>query len=150
MSTEVIQKYKDINPINDEKTTHTLMQMLVDTPRDRLAAFYAGSAAAGRFYLFKNDQFPDKLIEYVPGLPGDDSVTTLFSGHRIFETRATLLAARTELIEAIERLLMAVPGTAVVRDEGREREVHLHELGVAQLLDTLIHFSQKSPLILTA
>jgi hypothetical protein len=29
-----------------------------------------------------------------------------------------------------------------VRDEGREREVRLEELGTAQLIDTLAHFMQ--------
>lgn len=150
MSTTTIQKYKDIDPINDEATTHGLMQMLVDTPRTRLGDFFAQDTVAGRVYLFRNDAFPGKLIEYVPGLPGDDSVTTLYGEHRIFASRQALLDARKELIESIERVLMAVPNTTVVRDNGRGRDVFLSELGTAQLLDTLIHFNQSSPLILGA
>lgn len=150
MSTQVIQKYKSIDPLNDEKVTHAMMQLLVDTPRERQADMFATTPKAGRFYLFKNDAFPGKVLEYVPGLPGDDSVSTLYSENAVFGTRQTLINAREELIEAIERILMAVPGTTVVRDNGRERDVHLHELGTAQLLDTLAHFNQTSPIIATA
>lgn len=150
MSTAVIQKYKDVNPVNDEVTTHSMMQMLVDASKPMLASMFATSEKGGRFYMLKSEVFPGKVIEYVPGLTGSDSVTTLYTENRIFASRQALLDAREELITAIEYLLMAVPGTAVVRDNGRERECHLHELGTAQLLDTLIHFNQTSPTIVGA
>ena len=150
MSTQVIEKYKTINPLNDAATTDALLRILVDIPRDRLGEFYGADASAGRFYLFRHDSFPGKLIEYVPGLPGDDSVTTLYDEHAVFSTRQRLIDTRKEIIVAIEQILMAVPNTTVVRDSGRERDVFLQEMGTAQLLDTLVHFNQSSPLILRA
>lgn len=150
MSTEIIEKYKTVDPLNDEATTNALLQLLVDRPRERHAEFYARDHHAGRVYLFRHPQFPGKVIEYVPGLPGDDSVTTLYSEHPIFASRQALLDARKELIEAINHLLMAVPHSVVVNDLGRERPVLLIEMGTAQLLDTLVHFNQSSPLVLRA
>lgn len=150
MSTTIIEKYKSIDPLNDEATTHALLQLLVDVPNERKAAYYAQDINAGRVYLFRHDSFPGKVIEYVPGLPGDDSVTTLYAEHPIFASRQALLEARKELIGAIDHILMAVPNTVVVRDDGRERDVFLQELGTAQLLDTLVHFNQASPLSLRA
>lgn len=150
MSTETIQKYKSLNPVNDETTTHALMQMLVDTGRAQLANFFAQSENAGRFYLFKSGSFPGKVLEYVPGNDGSDSVSTLCTEHPIFASRQALIDAREEIIAAIERILMAVPNTTVVRDTGRERDCFLTELGTVQLLDTLVHFNQSSPLVMTS
>lgn len=150
MSTEIIEKYKTVDPLNDEATTNALLQLLVDTPRERHGEFYAHDHHAGRVYLFRHPQFPGKVIEYVPGLPGDDSVTTLYNEHPIFASRQALLDARKELIAAINYLLMAVPHSVVVQDLGRERPVLLIEMGTAQLLDTLVHFNQSSPLVLRA
>jgi hypothetical protein len=150
MSTETIQKYKTINPVNDETTTHAMMQMLVDANKGQLASFFGASAGAGRFYLFKTERFPGMVLEYVPGNDGSDSVSTLCTEHPIFASRQALIDAREELIGAIERVLMAVPNTTVVRDNGRERDCFLTELGTVQLLDTLIHFNQSSPLIVAA
>jgi hypothetical protein len=150
MSTQVIEKYKTVNPLNDEKTTDAMLRILVEVPRERLGEFFAGDQVAGRMYLYRHEAFPGKVIEYVPGLPGDDSVTTLYDEHPIFESRQRLIDVRRELIGAIESLLMAVPNATVVRDNGRERDVYLQELGTAQLLDTLVHFNGTSPLILRA
>lgn len=150
MSTATIEKFRTINPLNDEATTNALLQLLVDTPRERQADFYGADTRAGRVYLFRHDSFPGKVLEYVPGLPGDDSVTTLYDEHAVFSSRQALVDARKELIGAIEHILMAVPNTTVVRDMGRERDVFLLELGTAQLFDTLVHFNQSSPLGLRA
>lgn len=148
MSSTIIEKYKTLKPITDDETVHKMLQILVDTPQDQVGKYFGQSKKAGGFYLFEHDAFPGKVIEYLQGHAGDDSVTTLYEGHPIFHSRQALLEAREEIIGAIDHLLMAVPGTTVVQDHGRERQVFLNELGTAQLLDTLAHFSQSSPGIL--
>lgn len=141
MSHPIFEKYRSLAPVNDEQATNALLQVLVNVPRDRLADYYGASAKCGRFYLLRHDSQPGRVLEYVPDLQQDTSVTTLYAEHPIFESRQRLIDAREEIIAAIEQLLLAVPGTTTVLDEGRGKQFHLFELGTAQLLDVLNHFA---------
>lgn len=141
MSHPVLEKYKSLKTINDETSVNKLLAILVEVPRERLSEFFAGSAKGGRFYIFRHESVPGKLIEYVPDMSNDTSVTTLFDEHPVFESRQKLLEAREEIIAAIDHLLMAIPGTTTVGDEGRGKEFRLAEFGTAQLLEILQHFA---------
>lgn len=140
MSHPIFEKHFDLTPLNDEAATNALLQILVDTPRERLPEIYGASGKAGCFYLLMSDLFPNKVLEYVPDAQQDSSVTTLYQNNSIFQSRQALVDAREEIIAAIDVLLMSVPGTATVFDEGRGNQYRLAELGTAQLLDVLQHF----------
>ena len=142
MSHPIVEKYRTLHPINDEDATHKLLAILIDLPQDRLSEHYGASSGAGRFYLFRHESVPGKVIEYVPDHHMDSSVTTLYLEHPIFESRQRLVDTRAEIISAIDHLLLAVPNTTTVRDEGRSKEFSLRELGTAQLLDVLEHFAR--------
>lgn len=137
----IFEKYRSLQPLNNDVATTALLTVLVETPRERLADFYGASTHGGRFYLLRHDSQPGKVLEYVPDLQQDTSVTTLYDEHPIFESRQKLIEAREEIIQAIDELLLAVPGTVTVRDVARNKEFHLFELGTAQLLDVLNHFA---------
>lgn len=141
MSHPVLEKYRDLRPVSDDATTNLLLTILTELPRGRQAGLFAQSRNGGRFYLFRHESVPGKVVEYVPDYAQDTSVTTLYEEHSVFESRQRLLDAREEVIAAIDHLLLAVPNTATVRDEGRNKEFKLPELGTAQLLDVLQHFS---------
>lgn len=141
MSHPLLEKYHDLRPLNDEKAVNALLGIMVALPPARWPDLFAQSRAGGRFYMFRHDSQPNRVVEYVPDNAQDTSVSTLYAEHPMFESRQKLLDAREEIIGAIDHLLMAIPNTATVRDDGREREFTLPELGTAQLLDVLKHFS---------
>lgn len=141
MSHPILEKYRDLCPVNDEKTVNALLGLMVELPSSRWSDLFAQSRAGGRLYMFRHESHPNRAVEYVPDNAQDTSVSTLYAEHPIFESRQKLLDAREEIIGAIDHLLMAIPNTATVRDDGRGREFTLPELGTAQLLDVLKHFS---------
>lgn len=140
MTHPVLEKYRSLKPINDESATTALLGILVATPPARLSNFFGVSVRGGRFYLLRHESHPGKVLEYVPDMDTDSSVTTLYAEHPVFESRQSLIEAREEVINAIDVLLMSVPGTATVLDEGRGKQFSLAELGTAQLYDVLNHF----------
>ena len=138
----IYEKYRAVTPLNDEQVTNAILGQMVKAPKADLADFYARDPRVGQFYLVRDSDHKGKVLEYVPDMIADTSVTTLYAEHPIFATRQALIDARKEIIEAIERTLLAMPGTPTVRDEGRGKEFHLFELGTAQLLDVLNHFTK--------
>lgn len=140
MTHPVLEKYRSLTPLNDEAATNALLLTLVGIPHGRLHDFFGASAHGGRFYLLRHESQPGKVLEYVPDAISDSSVTTLYQEHPVFESRQRLVDAREEIISAIDVLLMSVPGTATVLDEGRGKQFPLAELGTAQLYDVLQHF----------
>lgn len=136
----ILEKYRGLRPLNDPQTTDKMLAILVEVPEAKQEGMWLRDRNVGHACLFRHESFPGKVIEYVQGTQ-QDSVTTLYEESPVFESRATLLAAREALIHEIGRVLMAIPATVVVYDEGRERDVRLWELGTAQLFDTLAHFT---------
>lgn len=141
MSHPILEKYRDLRPVNDDAATNKLLTILTEIPHAQHQDFFAKSRNGGRLYLFRHESVPGKVIEYVPDYQQDSSVTTLYEEHPIFESRQRLIDAREEIISAIDRLLLAVPNTVTVGDEGRGKQFKLPELGTAQLIDVLQHFS---------
>lgn len=142
MSHPIYEKYRSLHPVNEEAVTNAILQQMVNAPQRELGDFYAQDPKLGQFYLVRDSDHPGKVLEYVPDAQRDTSVTTLYLDHPCLATRQALLDARKEIIEAIERTCLAMPGTMTVGDQGRGKEFHLFELGTAQLLDVLYHFSK--------
>lgn len=138
----ILEKYRSLTPVNDENLVNAMLTALVECSPERQREFFALSRNGGRFYLFRHSAFPGRVIEYVPDYDQDTSVTTLYEEHPIFESRKALIDAREEIIGEIDRTLLAIPNTTTVRDEGREKDFKLPELGTAQLLDVLGYFTK--------
>lgn len=151
MSTnDVIDKYaKLINPVSDEATVMELFKHLVKlTPAQQHEMSFV-DAEVGKVLIFRHDQFPGLVLEYVLGTK-DDSVSTLYRESPIFATRQTLIDTRRALYREIGAVMLALPASVVVSDPGRQRgDVYLYELGTAQLIDTLEHFAKPKILSLS-
>lgn len=141
MSHPVLAKYRSLQPLNDEETANKLLRIMVEMPDVEHVKYFGRSSKAGRFFLIRHESVPDHVIEYVPDIQDDSSVSTLYVDHPIFASKQALIDAREEIIEAIDRIFLAVPNTVTVKDLGREKELFLPELGTAQLLDVLQKFS---------
>lgn len=141
MSNTVLALYRALKPLNDDATTDKMLSILIEIPNDAQSGFWIRDEKAGNVCLFKHDSFPNKVLEYVQG-SADDSVSTLYEEHAIFATLRALTEARNYLIMEIGSVLMALPSTVAVYDGGRERQVVLRELGTAQIIDTLAHFTR--------
>lgn len=143
MSQSVLEKYRDIQVINDEETLNKMLAILVELPKEELMKRYVHSPRSGRCYVLRHDDFPGYVLEYVPDIQNDSSVSTLYAEHRIFQSKQSLIDAREEIIAALDSHFMAIPNTVTVRDEGRNKEVFFPELGTAQLIDALAMFTSK-------
>lgn len=140
MSNSVLTKYREITPVNNEDVTNGLLKILVEMDADQQMPFWTRSSTSGSVCIFKNDAFPEYTIEYVQGVE-DDSVTTLYRNTRLLADRDIAVAVRDDLIDEIGRVLLALPSTVAVQDSGRDRQAMLKELGTAQLMDVLAHFT---------
>lgn len=140
MSNATLHKYRSLKPVNDEPTTNKLLTILVEIPNAGQEGFWIRTNDAGYVCLFQHDSVPGRLVEYVQGSQ-DDSVTTLYELNPVFATLQSLKDCRNDLISEIGRVLLALPNTVTVHDEGRERQLFLRELGTAQLMDVLAHFA---------
>lgn len=140
MSNPVLHKYRDITPLSDDATTDAMLRILVDIHPQEQQRWWIKNQNVGFVCIFTHEKFPGKVIEYVQGSQ-EDSVTTLYDMHPIFADLARLEQVRNELITEIGVTLMALPASVLVYDAGREREAPLKELGTAQLMDVLAHFT---------
>lgn len=140
MSNSVLTKYRTIRPVNDIDATNSLLSILVEIANEQQNRFWVRSEVTGAVCLFKHDSHPSRVLEYVQGSK-DDSVTTLYEENSFMTDCGQLSRVREELINEIGIVLMALPSTVAVHDGGRDRQAMLKELGTAQLMDVLAHFT---------
>ena len=132
----IIEKYRGVKVVNDEETVNRLSALMVDRSLYGAGTVITHTTLSGTAVIFRHDSAPGLVLEYIPDLERDTSVTTLYRDHPIFQSRQSLIDARTEIISAIDRHFMAIPNTATVKDEGRNnKEFFFIELGTAQLID---------------
>lgn len=141
MSNPTLHKYRNVRPLNDTSKVEAMLAILVEIPNEAQSGFWIRETRAGNVCIFRHAAFPGVVLEYAQGTK-DDSVTTIYEDGPEFVTLQAIIDMRAELIAEIGRVLFAIPSTVTVRDEGREREVALVELGTAQLIDVLAHFTQ--------
>jgi len=137
MSKAIYEKYKNIRPITDDQCVMTIQCQVTALSFKKAQEYRAKDPIAGSVYLFTDDQFPDRVLEIVPGTTAADSVSTLYAGHALFNSKTALMGARREMIQAIAASFLALPGTIAIPDAGRERDVTLAEHGTAQLIDQM-------------
>ena len=144
MSNAILTKYHAITPLIDDETTDSMLKVLVEIPAHEQQRFWMRNQAVGNVCIYTSDAHPGKIIEYVQGSQ-EDSVTTLYAANTIFNDLAVLEKVRSDLINEIGAVLMRLPSTIGVYDNGRGRQIALKELGTAQLMDTLAHFTNSHP-----
>ncbi|WP_374335347.1 hypothetical protein [Methyloversatilis sp.] len=141
MSNAVLSKYRGLTPLNNQEIVDGLWRHMTQLSVPEAKHRWFKSEDYGFVFLFSHDDYPNVVLEYVQG-SRDDSVTTIYAHTREVASLEALSNMRKELINEIGAVLLALPQSVVVRDEGREREVALKELGTAQLVDVLAHFTQ--------
>jgi hypothetical protein len=135
MTKAVYEKYKNIMPVTDDRIVMTIQCQITQLSFKKAQEYRVKDPIGGSLYLFTDSDFPDKVLEIVPGTNAEDSVSTLYQAHPIFNSRTELMRARREMIEAIAAANLALPSVIGVPDAGRERDVLLAEHGTAQLID---------------
>lgn len=140
MNNMVLEKYRNLKPINDIATTDAMLRVLVEIPNERQEDMWLRDNRAGQVCIYRDPRFPGKVLEYAMGSK-DDSVTTLYEDVGLYQTRQQVLDMRKEIIEEIGRICLSLPDMVTVFDSGREREVFLRECGTVQLFDLLAAMS---------
>lgn len=140
MSNSVLTKYRNLRPMNNQEIVDGMWRHMVALTVPEAEHRWLKSEDTGFVFLYTHKDYPNVVLEYVQGSK-NDSVTTIYEYSTEVSSLDQVRKVREELINEIGRVLLALPSTVVVRDEGREREVALKELGTAQLMDVLAHFT---------
>lgn len=137
MTRAIYEKYKSITSVTDDKIVLQIQRQVTGLNFKQAQEYRAKDPIGGSVYIFTDSDFPNHVLEIVPGTSAEDSVTTLYAGHPIFNSRTELIRARRDMIEAIAAGFLALPATIAIPDAGRERDVALKEHGTAQLIDQM-------------
>jgi hypothetical protein len=141
MSNAILTKYRNVRPVsNDEAKVEAMWRLMTGMTYYDARPRWSHSPDTGNVFLLIHDDFPGYVLEYVMGTE-NDSVTTLYEASADVGSLSAVAQMRADLINEIGSILLALPSTVVVWDQGRERELTLKELGTAQLIDTLAHFT---------
>jgi hypothetical protein len=134
----LIQKYSSIRPIDNEAATREAFTALARDGRMGMEPHLIDDGRSGVLFLKRiRHGDDDAFLEVVPSSVHEDSMMTLYAPHPCFNSRAELMRARHELIECIEDLKEAMPGTLMVVCPSRKRPARLAELSTRQLFDLL-------------
>lgn len=133
----LLNKYKDLQPISDDKTTQAIAEELMGLPDKEMEKFFAGNERAGAVFLYESPNHKGKVLELVMGMLKDDHISTLFVPHPKMGTRQSWLDLRVELIEGVEKVFNAPKGLCAIMDHSRARHVALPEFSTAQLYDLI-------------
>lgn len=133
---EALKDYLDVVVVNSQKTALALSLDLKNLPQEKQRAAFAGERSSGYFYLHSMDAHPGDVMECVVSLEGD-AITSVYKGHRIFNSVGELVRARTDLVNAIAEKVGLSVGAIGIEDQSRGRALGLSELATGQLIDLL-------------
>jgi hypothetical protein len=134
----ILSKYTDLAVHIDQARANELNASIGRMSHQQLDGIYVGSEEAGRVILLDSPGEPNCVLELVMSASGDDSVSTLFKAHPVFNSRGDYLEARAELILALHDLAAGAGKIeAVLYCPVRKRPVRAKELGFQQMLDAL-------------
>lgn len=100
-----------------------------------VSEFLIADKNAGKFCVYDDEQFPNRLMEIVISNDSETSVWTLLQPTSLYESAGDVIKLRSRLIEAIGRHYLTIPSVVQVFDETRNEMVFLKECGTAQLID---------------
>jgi hypothetical protein len=134
---KTLERFASLRTLKNEDHTRFLLGRMQGMTDSDKKPFFAQSKRAGGVYVYEAPDHPGQILEVVAGVRTDDMMACLYEPHPCFATPGELLKAREELIELLERLHQAVPGTLYIDDRGRGRKVELRELATMQLVDMI-------------
>lgn len=104
-----------------------------------IKSFYVAGDRSGKAMLipYTNEQGVHCYIEVAISLDSEDSITSCVESDQMFANKTMWVDARTALIDEIAVIMQTMPKAITVMDEGRGRQVHLHEMGTMQLVEIL-------------
>lgn len=139
MSTiDTLRKFENLRAIPKSSGRVTVIQEQVQKlSQDSKRLLFAQSTVGGGVFIYESKQFPNQILEIVAGVRADDLMSCLYEPHPMFNTPGEAIKAREELIQLLERMHMAIPGTLVIDDQGRGRKVELRELVTMQIVDMI-------------
>lgn len=133
----MLDKCSKLKTVNNNAIADEMLKRLTENPHTGL--WVREPDTIGDVALFHDDRYKGMFIEVVVGLGADVScVTTLFEDNGLLRGAEELKAMRKELMTEIGVLTRSLPSAVAIHDEGRGRDVHLREMGTAQLYDILI------------
>lgn len=146
MSSETLDRVRNLIVVEDDQLLLALTLDLQKRDRSAQMMALAVSNEWGSVYVYANDNLlPNLVLECVMSREHGDSISTLYRGHPIFNTKADLIRTRLELIRELAAKVGLSVESAGVEDPVRGRYLGLGELGTAQLIDLLM---ERSGLIL--
>jgi hypothetical protein len=133
----LVQRADELPFKRDEDLLYTILGELQNRSDAQKQEIFAQSRKGGGVFLFESQNFPGHIAEFIPGVVETDSISCLFTPHPLLAEARVLLKFREELVDAIERVQQAAPGTLRKMDPARHRAVYLNEMSTLQLADTL-------------
>jgi hypothetical protein len=133
----LLNRADEIEIVRDEDKLYTILGELQNQSEGQKQAIFAQSRQGGGVFLFESKHFPGHIVEYIPGVMVNDSISCMFKPHKLLAEARLLLQLREELVAAIERVNMAVPGSLRKVDPARHRDLLLIEMSSMQLVDVL-------------
>ena len=133
----LLRRVAEIQLIRDEDKLYTILGELQNRSDAEKKAIFAQSRTGGGVFLFESGHFPGHIVEYVPGVMVNDSISTMFAPTAVLGQPQLLLKLREELVTEIERVNHATRGSLRKVDPARHRDVMLEEMATMQLADLL-------------
>ncbi|CAG9229265.1 hypothetical protein [Burkholderia vietnamiensis] len=133
----LLHRTDEIRIKRDEDKLYTILGEIQNLSDAEKAPLFAQSRKGGGVFLFESRHFPGHIVEYIPGVMVNDSISCMFEPHPVLGSPSTLLKLREELVAEIERIHHAIPGALHKADPARHRPVMLIEMSTLQLADTL-------------
>jgi hypothetical protein len=133
----LLRRADEIQLIRDEDKLYTILGELEKKSDAEKKALFAQSRTGGGVFLFESGHFPGHIVEYVPGVLVNDSISTMFAPTAVLGQPQLLLKLREELVTEIERVNGAVRGSLRKVDPARHRDLMLEEMATMQLVDLL-------------
>lgn len=147
MSSEILSKYLDLTVVNSSAIAQKMSLQLEAATLEVKQSTYGGNPLVGWFYLGRSVDHPGMVFECT--VTPQDSISSVYMEHPMFESRAELMRTREALMNAIAADLgLSVEGVGI-DDHARGRTLGLSELATGQLVDMLAQRSIGKQIIVT-
>jgi hypothetical protein len=131
---EEMKDYMNVVVMNADRIALELSLDLKNKSQQEQRAAFAGSKESGYFYLHTMPKHPDVVFECVVTTAGD-AISSVYKGHRIFNSAGELIRARNDMMAAISARIGLSQSLIGIADEARGRDLMLSELATGQLID---------------
>jgi hypothetical protein len=135
----ILQKYQTLTVVNAEHRARNAQRDLFSMSAYDIEQYALPNTAVGQIFLFPipgNVDGPEIVMEVMVSVVNEDSLSTLYQPHPIFNDRASYTEAREEITKEAIRVAGAGDiGFAIKKCPARKRPAHCWDMPLAQLLD---------------